>query len=75
MPCKTCHCRYGQMYFCRKCKAVICEACINWSKTDVRVIDLNENKRTKTKQRYILKSLTFNSYNCNSCSGVVGYRL
>ena len=72
--CHTCYCRYGPMYHCQ-CNNVMCEACVKWANAKVNVIDLNQNKRTKAKQRYVLQKLKFNSYNCNRCEAVVGYRL
>ena len=72
--CNTCHCKYGPMYHC-PCSNIMCEACVKWSRSNVSVIDLNQNKRTKARQRYVLQILKFNSYICNKCKKTVGYRL
>lgn len=73
-PCKTCHVPYGSMYAC-KCSNVMCDACVRWSRSDVRVLNLNRNRRTRKKQRYVLETLKFNSYVCNKCKKMVGLRL
>ena len=72
-PCRTCHCGYGPMFVCR-CGNIVCEACVVWSRSNTRVLNLNPKKRLRKKQRYVLESMMFNSYNCNICKKVVGYR-
>lgn len=72
--CHTCHCGFGLISLCL-CKNVVCEACQTWRTSKVRMLNLNKNKRTKKKQRYVLEYMKMGTSNCNICNRVIGYRL
>lgn len=72
--CRTCHCPFGHLSICT-CGNCMCEACERWSTGKRRVLNLNQNKRTKKTQRYVLEYIPIGTRNCNMCNKIVGYRL
>lgn len=73
--CTTCHVGYGPIILCRGCDSRVCEACEVWSIGKMRLLNLNRNKRTKKKQRYVLEYIKCATGNCNRCDRVIRYRL